>query len=204
MCASVNLPNTKLPISTTTNSANVERTKRWLSIGIVVLVTLVSFYLALNPHWVERLGRWGYVGAFCITMVASATIFLPAPGIWVVVAMSPGFNPVLLGLAAGLGSAVGELSGYVAGASGRTLIPQDQAAHLERLTNLTKKYGAWAVFALAVIPFPLFDIVGIVAGALRMPIFFFLLAAAAGKSIQYTLLILVGVGPLRWLQQWFA
>ncbi len=200
----MNLPNSQLPISTTPNSANAERSKRWLGIGIVVLVTLFSFYLALNPHWVERLGRWGYVGAFAITLVASATVFLPAPGIWVVVAMSPGFNPVLLGLAAGLGSAVGELSGYVAGASGRNLVPKEQAAHLERFTNLTKKYGAWGIFALAAIPLPVFDIVGIVAGALRVPIFFFLLAAAAGKSIQYILLILVGVGPLRWLQQWFA
>ncbi len=89
--------------------------KTWLGSFAVLLIFVVSFWLAVNPQWVERFGRWGYVGAFVISLIASATIVLPAPGIAVVIAMSAALNPYALGIVAGLGSAVGELSGYAAG-----------------------------------------------------------------------------------------
>jgi len=40
------------------------------------------------------------------------------------------------------------------------------------------------IFALAVVPNPAFDLVGIAAGALRMPVLSYLAAAATGKVIK--------------------
>jgi membrane protein YqaA with SNARE-associated domain len=40
------------------------------------------------------------------------------------------------------------------------------------------------IFVLAVIPNPVFDVAGIAAGALRMPVLRYLGAAAAGKVIK--------------------
>src|SRR5215204_1940888 len=119
------------------------------SVVIIVLITIASFWLALNPQWVLRFGSWGYVGAFFISLIASATIILPAPGIAVVIALGTALDPVLLGIVAGIGSAIGELSGYLVGASGRVLIPSHQRDQFERLQRLTSRYGAPLLFVLS-------------------------------------------------------
>ena len=180
-----------------------EQQKRWVGVIIVVIICLVSFWLALNPVLVQQLGSWGYVGAFIISLIASATIVLPAPGLAIIIAMSPSLNPYLLGIVAGVGSAVGELTGYAAGAGGGALIPPERRAQFDQIRQLTMKYGALILCLLAAIPFPLFDFAGIIAGALKMRLSRFLLAVAVGKSIKYIVLILLGAGSLQWLQKLF-
>jgi membrane protein YqaA with SNARE-associated domain len=174
------------------------------SVLAIVAITVISFWLALNPEWVMGFGTWGYVGAFLISLVASATIILPAPGIAVVIAMGTALDPVLLGIVAGLGSAVGEMSGYIAGSSGRVLIPSRQRAQFEQLHRLTDRYGALLLFVLSAIPFPLFDFAGIIAGMLKIRVSTFLATVAAGKSIKYIVMILLGAGPLLYLQELFG
>jgi len=178
------------------------QTKRWLSVIIILLITIVSFWIAINPEWVARLGSWGYVGAFLVSLVASATIVLPAPGLAVIIAMSTSFDPVLLGIVGGIGSAVGELSGYIAGATGNALIPKEQRKHIDWLQPLTEKYGGWLLGLFSAIPFPLFDLAGMIAGVVRMPIWVFLLSVSIGKSLKYIFLIWIGAGPLAWLQEY--
>lgn len=170
----------------------------------IALVCAASFWLALNPEMIARLGHWGYVGAFLISMVASATIVLPAPGIAIIIAMGGALDPVLLGIVAGLGSAVGELSGYLAGLGGRALISSEQRRWFNRLHDLTDRHGPLLLGFLAAIPFPLFDLAGIVAGAIRMRVASFLAAVAVGKSVKYVVLILLGAVPIQLLQQFFG
>lgn len=181
-----------------------QQARWWLAIVLVLGIVLVSFWLAVNPAWVARFGRWGYLGAFLISMVASATLVLPAPGIAVVIAMSTTLDPYLLAVAAGLGSAVGELTGYVAGASGSALIPAEQRHHFDRIHNLTNRYGAVVLGLLAALPFPLFDFAGIVAGILRMRVVSFLIAVAIGKIVKYLVLIELGAPLLQLLQNLLA
>lgn len=175
------------------------RQRKALGLFIIVAITGFSFWLAINPAWVAWAGQWGYIGAFLISMIASATIVLPAPGLAVVIAMGTALDPIILGIVGGIGSAVGELSGYIAGANGSALIPESQRHHVERLDKLTRRYGAWLLFGMSAIPFPLFDIAGMVAGALRMRVSSFLLSVAAGKSIKYIVLILLGSNSIAYL-----
>lgn len=177
--------------------------KRSLGILLILAITAFSIWLALNPAIVQQFGNWGYVGAFIISLIASATIVLPAPGLAIIIAMGGALDPVLLGIVAGVGSAFGELSGYVAGATGSTLIPEEQRHHFDRLHQLTDKYGGWLLLVLSAIPFPLFDLAGMVAGALRLNIPIFLLSVAVGKSVKYIVLILLAAGSLQWLQAFF-
>jgi uncharacterized membrane protein YdjX (TVP38/TMEM64 family) len=58
----------------------------------------------------------------------------------------------------------------------------------------------WAVFGLAVIPNPLFDIVGIVSGVLRIPVWRFFTACWAGNVIKATAVALAGMGAFTVLQ----
>jgi len=193
---------TQDPLAVSTpNLILTDAQKRVLGIIIVLLLCGVSFWLALNPAWVRRFGQWGYAGAFVISLIASATIVLPAPGIVVVIAMGAALNPFWLGIVAGLGSAVGELTGYAAGRGGRALIPTQNQKQFEQIQALTRRYGPILLTVLAAIPFPLFDFAGIVAGMLRMRVVNFVLAVAVGKSIKYVIMILLGTSSLLWLQQ---
>ncbi len=178
-----------------------ERYKRALGALVVLLIFVASFWLAINPAWVERFGSWGYVGAFLISLIASATIVLPAPGIVVVIAMSAALNPWLLGIVAGVGSAFGELTGYMAGRGGRALVPEQNRHHFARIQTLTQQHGPLLLMLLAAIPFPLFDFAGIVAGAMRMRITNFFLAVAVGKSVKYMIMILLGATSIQWILQ---
>lgn len=209
--------NDRWPVSSEQKAASSERNveivvtegqssqpNRWLAALILIGISAVSLWFALNPQVIAWLGRWGYVGAFFISLAASASIILPIPGLPIAIAMGRTLNPWLLGLVTGIGSAIGELSGYAVGASGRILITGDQVVHFERIERWTRKYGALTIFVLAATPFPFFDVAGIVAGAIRMPLWSFFLATAAGKTVKYTVAILIGVRSLHGLQRWFG
>lgn len=174
------------------------------SVLAIIAIFSASIWLAINPEWVMGFGRWGYLGAFLISLVASATIILPAPGIAVIMAMGAALDPVLLGIVAGIGSAVGELSGYIAGASGRALVPENKRPHFDRIHRLTDKYGAILLLVLAAVPLPLFDFAGIIAGIMRIRVTTFLSMVAVGKSIKYVIMILLGAGVISYLQQNFG
>jgi membrane protein YqaA with SNARE-associated domain len=173
---------------------------RWLGGALIVLITAASIWLAVNPELVQGFSRLGYFGAFLISLIASATIVLPAPGLLLIVAMGAALDPITLGIVAGLGSAIGEMTGYALGRGGRFFVPEAQRERFEQLHRLTDRYGAALLGVLAAIPFPFFDFAGIIAGMLRMNVYAFLAAVGIGKSIKYVALILLGAGPISLLQ----
>ena len=146
----------------------------------MVLALSVAMLLAWDE--IERLGVYGYPAVFLVSLVSNATIILPVPGLAVSSLMGSVFNPLLVGLVAGIGQALGELSGYMVGFSGQTLIDRGRA--YDRLFRWMSRHGTLTIFVLAVIPNPVFDLAGIAAGALRFPLWRFLASCAAGKVIK--------------------
>ena len=57
--------------------------------------------------------------------IISATLLLPAPGLALVTSMGAVHDPVLIGLIAGLGAALGEMTAYIAGYCGTNIV-EDQ------------------------------------------------------------------------------
>jgi membrane protein YqaA with SNARE-associated domain len=187
------LSKSDLPTDAATNS-EPSKGRSWsrfigpaLSLLIAVVISL-SVYVISDR--VEEFGRYGYPGIFVLNMLSSATIVVPAPGLAVVSVMGAVLNPFLVGVCAGAGDAVGELTGYLAGYSGRAII--EDTARYEQLVGWTQKYGLWVIFVLSVIPNPLFDFAGIAAGALKIPVRRFLLVCWIGKTIKTTLFALGG------------
>ena len=128
----------------------------------------------------------GYAGVLAVNLIGSASVIVPVPGLAVVCGAAPGdvgLNPMLLGLAGGFGSTVGELSGYLAGYGGNQFVQRSR--HYERFRQLVIRKGGLTLFVLSVIPNPLFDIAGIAAGSLRYPLRRFLLYVLAGKVIKF-------------------
>ena len=154
------------------------------AVAIVVLVVLFSNQIA-------TLAQYGYLGAFVITLLSSATILFPAPGWAAVIALSAVLNPVLLGIVAGIGSGIGELTGYIVGDGARDLL-NSRVKESKQIQEFVKKYDILAIFVLAFIPNPAFDVAGIAAGGLRMPWWRFLLACIAGRVLRYVLLAFLG------------
>ncbi len=173
---------------------------RLLRVGGLLLALGISALILMERDQISYLGRYGYPGIFLFSMASSATIFLPAPGIAVIFATGSVLNPILVGIAAGLGDAIGELTGYVAGASGRAII--EDRERYQRLVEKMRRYGLFILFFLAAIPNPTFDLAGIAAGALRFPVSRFLLACWAGKTVKAILVALLGAGSLGLLSRW--
>jgi membrane protein DedA with SNARE-associated domain len=160
---------------------------RVLALLAVILVT-VSIYSIRDR--VNDFAAFGYPGIFLIALLANATVLLPAPGVAVIYAMGGIFNPWGVGLAAGVGGAIGELSGYFAGFSGQAVV--ERMDIYDRIQPWVDKYGGWTILALAAIPNPFFDLAGIAAGIAKMPLGTFLAFTGAGQLIKMTLFALAG------------
>lgn len=158
-----------------------------LTLAVVITVAVIIIGRRVDP---AQFQRYGYLGVLVINLLGNATIIMPVPSLAVVSAVGPFLNPFLVGVVAGLGASFGELTGYLAGYSGRAVI-EDRETY-DRMVNWTNKYGLWVIFVLAIIPNPLFDVAGIVAGALKVPVWQFLLTCWAGKTIKMVIFALGG------------
>ena len=183
------------------------RARKFLSILLMVAI-LVSFsaLVFIFRDQIIRLSHYGYIGLFVIAAVSSASVLFPVPGLSLAFISAGALNPLAVGLAVGTGAACGELTGYLAGVGGHGLIADNSA--YRRVSGYMKRYGMWAVFVLAVIPNPLFDIVGIMSGVLRIPVWRFFTACWAGNVIKATAIAFAGMGAFTVLgpalQRWLG
>ena len=159
-----------------------------LSLLSALAITALALYLSTK---ITAFSSFGYAGVFAISLISSATIFIPIPGFAAVLALSGSLDPILLGIAAGAGSAIGELSGYLAGIAGHSAVQNSKIFRSNK--KQVEKYGAPAIFVLAFVPNPIFDLAGIAAGAIRMEWWKFLLATGAGKILRFILLAYFGI-----------
>ncbi len=147
----------------------------------------LALVLVQNTGELSRYGVLGYPALFVIQTLMSATLFMPAPGAAVVVGAGSLLDPAWVAVAAGLGSATGELSGYLLGFYGRRAMPVDRSRLWRLAERGFRRWGILAVFLLATIPNPTFDALGVLAGCMRYPLSRFWLATAAGKTVKFSL-----------------
>ena len=82
---------------------------------MLALVVLVTVTISLNQERLSSLAAFGYLGAFFVMALSNATVILPAPGLIFVFALGSSLHPLQVGLFAGVGATLGELTGYIAG-----------------------------------------------------------------------------------------
>jgi membrane protein YqaA with SNARE-associated domain len=171
---------------------------RALVLAAVICLSIYVFTIRAQAH---KLAAYGYPGIFLISVLANATVVLPAPGIAVVFAMGSVFNPLFVGLAAGAGAAVGEITGYAAGFGGQGVLEHTEA--YDRIMNWMRRYGSPTILLLAALPNPFFDLAGMAAGALRMPVRQFLFWCFVGKTAKMLFLAYTGAYSMGWLVDTF-
>ena len=175
-----------------------------LPLGFSLLITLAAAPLAI--FIIQQTGELGTYGLlaypilFVVQALMAATLFLPAPGLAFVVAAGTVLDPLWVGIVAGIGSATGELTGYFLGYYGRRAVPTD-TSRLWRLTEHGfRRWGFIALIALAFIPNPAFDALGILAGSLRYPLGRFWLSTAAGKILKFLWIAYLSAWFSIWMQ----
>ena len=127
--------------------------KYWI---LVFLLTMAIAQLAVDAIRLPRITPVGFatltalalLAALCLVFGAlsdrfltfgNATIILPVPGLIFVFALGHTLNPLVVGLVAGPGAALGELTGYLAGYGSSAVIDNLKLYH--RIQGWMEKYG---------------------------------------------------------------
>jgi membrane protein YqaA with SNARE-associated domain len=168
----------------------------------IALVVVISVVLYTFRHRIEGLKNYAYLGVFVVSLLSSATVIVPVPGIVVFVPLLATLNPVLVGVVGAVGSIIGETTGYAAGYSGRDLASRGR--NYVRVEGWMKQRGTLVIFLFAVLPVLPLDVAGIVAGALRFPLWKFMVVAGMGKVIKYVSLMLVAAWGAQWIVPWIV
>jgi membrane protein YqaA with SNARE-associated domain len=183
----------------------------WFKKNLVPILTLlfvigisvgIFIFYRSYPERLETLESYGYLGAFLISLTFNATVILPAGNILVIAALGAVLpSALLVGLAGGVGAAIGEITGYMAGYSGRGVVSRLKLYN--QMVEWLKKWGMLAIFWLSAIPF-FFDLAGIAAGVLRYPLWKFLIACWLGRTVLYVAIAFAGAWGWDTMLGWFG
>jgi uncharacterized membrane protein YdjX (TVP38/TMEM64 family) len=195
----------------TPESANEGKDKRklfrvssWILILSSVVLTIgIAVLAVIFRKEVANFQQYGYLGAFLVSLMAGATIILYIPGIPVIFALGGVLpSPLFVGLAAGIGEAIGELTGYSFGRGGATFLKEKYIKIYSRMEKWLKTRGYLTIFLASAIFNPFFDVVGATAGALRYPLWKFFLWCWAGKTVKGIAVAYLGRLGLRYILHW--
>lgn len=100
--------------------------------------------------------QFGYLGVFFISFIGSMSIIVPIPYTLVILLLSMRgvMNPLLLTIAGGIGSGIGEFSGYALGYYGRTMISKKRQRKMNYMVKALNRYGSIVIFLFALTPLP--------------------------------------------------
>lgn len=134
----------------------------------------------------------GLLGIFIINILGSATVFLPAPGIATVVAGGFLYNPLFVAIVSGVGSAIGDMVGYLLGHSGKEIFLKKNSFWYKIFKQTFHKFGAAFIVLFSLIPNPIFDAVGIFAGVFSYNPVKFFMYVLIGRFLRNLLLAYLG------------
>ena len=159
-----------------------EKARKALEVVAFIFIVVISVLIFIFRDRLTNVGEVGYLGVFILCFVANVTVLLPSPSLMIAASCATIMNPVLVALSAAAGSSLGELTGYAFGSVSQDLSPR----FAKLLDKLTKKIhnDVLLVFILALLPLPLFDLVGIYSGGTRMNLLKFLIACFVGKFVK--------------------
>jgi membrane protein YqaA with SNARE-associated domain len=132
-------------------------------------------------EWMEHLAlQYGYFGIFLISLIGALSIFFPIPYTVIIFTLGGVFEPLWIAVAAGIGSSVGEFSGYLLGFGGRRIIGERYKKKMEFLMKIFDRFGPIVIFFFALTPLP-DDLLFIPLGVIRYSVVKAFIPALVGK-----------------------
>ena len=165
-----------------------------LAIFLAVVATAVAAFLLRNTFTVSQAG---YAGVAVTALIASGGLVIPMPALATACTAGALLNPWMVALIAGTAEGLGELTGYFLGYSGRGILNQGRL--YLRLEAWMVRRGWLVLFLVALVPNPIFDVVGITAGALRYPVWRFLGLVWTGKTLKFGAIAYACTYSVSWL-----
>lgn len=154
------------------------RLKKILPRAIIILIFIAwtVFVLSTSPvELVKSIGVTnGYIVAFVLAFLGGFSLFVTTPYYLVVAALAAGgLNPVLVGLAAGIGIFLGDSTSYFIGYRGHDILPKYYQKVFDRFQRWAATHSSWhvalALFVYgAAIPLPN-DVIVVPMGLVRYP-----------------------------------
>ena len=163
--------------------------------GAVLVIIGLAFLLQDQVDF----DQVGYAGLGLTVLVASGGLVLPVPSLAAACGAGAFLNPLYVGLVAGSAGTVGELTGYFLGYSGRGVLAQNRL--YIRMEGWMRRRGWLVLFLVSLVPNPIFDVVGIAAGALRYPVWRFLAVVWVGKLGKFLTFAYACSHSIDWLTE---
>lgn len=169
-------------VATSSMRLNWRDPQTLIRLGILagVLASVLAAVLLRNSIELEQVG---YGAVAIAVLVASGGLVVPVPALATACTAATFLNPTYVGLIAGSVGTFGELTGYFLGATGRGAISQTRL--YGRLESWMGNRGWLVLLVLAMIPNPIFDVAGIAAGALKYPLWRFIVVVMLGKTFKF-------------------
>lgn len=167
-----------------------------------------SLYLALLDVSLTM----GYAGSLFVSFLGNATILVPFPYIGVPFVLGGLrdtasslfiFDPTLVGLLAGIGACLGEMTGYLIGHLGGQVLDEEHINGFGRFVHLYPRATPIVIWFLAATPLP-DDVVIVPLGAVRYSWWKVLVPLLIGKSMFLIGVAWAGRFGLDWVGEIFA
>ena len=143
-------------------------------------------------EWMKQFAlQFGYLGVFIISFIGSVSVVFPVPYTLVIFFLGSSLDPFLVAISGGLGSALGEFSGYALGYYGRRVVSEERRRKMNYMMKLFDRYGPAAIFFFALTPLP-DDLLFIPLGVMRYPFWKAFIPALLGKTLMTFILAYSG------------
>ncbi len=148
----------------------------------------------------QQFEGYGYPGIFLTALLGSTVPIWPVPGALAsFIGGGLHWNPFFIALAAGTGEAIGELTYYSIGYSGRGVMEKAKKWRLyNKFDDLMRRRGSITLFLVSVVPNPFIRFADVAAGAMRFPLRKFFPIVWTGKFIKSLAFAFAGAGILPW------
>jgi membrane protein DedA with SNARE-associated domain len=138
---------------------------------LAVIFYVLAFVIAFAP---EPFLKYGYLGIFVYNLFGPGTFLVPTASRY--------FGIFGVALATALGMAINDSISWLAGKNGDIVFKRGK--RVEKIEAYIKKYGPFALFFWALIPFP-YDFIAVIAGYLKMPFWRFLIPTFLGRMLRF-------------------
>jgi membrane protein YqaA with SNARE-associated domain len=149
---------------------------------------LVVFY------WdeVREFSKYGYIGILITSFLAGVTVLVPIPSVFFVFTLGAALNPILVGLIAGAGEALGSMGAYLTGLSNSKALHALDKNVVAKFHDWIHSRGAISVFVMSAVFNPLFYPFTAIAGMMHFGWLRFFFLCLAGKVLKN--IIVAGAG----------
>jgi membrane protein YqaA with SNARE-associated domain len=175
------------------------RRKRLYVVGVLslTLTVLLSILLISQRGLLQEAAAYGYVGLLVVSFFGGATVLIPIPSLVFTFTLGSVLRPLYVGVVAGLGEALGGLTIYMAGITGRALLEGSASPFYDRIVDWIRHRGSLVLFVFSAIINPFYYPMSIAAGVLHFGLWRFFFITWAGKTIKSTAVAYLGFFGLR-------